>query len=467
MRSIFLWLAASVSLVATAGDGTFETAREAVRNMKVGWNLGNTFDSNSGDTLLMWQEANKNRTVKDYETMWGQKETRPELFKMMKEAGFNAIRLPVTWYPHMEATFADVRGYNDPKIGWTYTPWLPSKDDIGTQIQKAWMKRIHEVVDYIIGQGMYCILNVHHDTGDSNTAWLIADEGVYEKQHTRFEAIWKQIAEEFRDYDEHLLFEGYNEMLDIKRSWCFASFAAEGSYNEAIAKSAYNAINSYAQTFVNTVRATGGNNSQRNLVVCTYGACDGGGTWNKHLKDPLKEMKVPDDSAEGHIIFEVHCYPDVMSLTTVKNEVNDRIQAWNEFLVAKGAPMIVGEWGTNTDKGYEKYRNNLLGFARYFVEQTKANDIATFHWMGLSDGASRTVPEFNQKDLAEAIIKGYYGEGGPSAVQTVKAADATGVTDVYSLNGTKLYSGISRSQARQQLPKGIYLMGGRKVVVGR
>lgn len=182
-------------------------------------------------------------------------------------------------------------------------------DDIGTKIQREWMDRIHEVVDYVIDVGMYCILNVHHDTGAASTAWLVADAATYAAQHKRFEEVWRQIAEEFKDYDEHLLFEGYNEMLDEKRSWCFASFASEGNYNQAMATEAYDAINSYAQTFVNAVRATGGNNAQRNLVVCTYGACDGSGNWNSHLKDPLKNMKLPDDKAENHIIFEVHSYP--------------------------------------------------------------------------------------------------------------------------------------------------------------
>ncbi len=237
---------------------TFETAQEAVTNMRVGWNLGNTLDSNSGDTLRMWIEADKNRTVTSYETAWGQKVTQAKLFKMLKEAGFNAIRIPVTWYPHMEATFASVRGYDDHGT-WSYTPWLPSQDPIGTKIQPAWMKRVHQVVDYVIGQGMYCILNVHHDTGAANTAWLLADPDVYAAQHERFEAIWTQIAEEFRDYDEHLLFEGYNEMLDADHSWCYAQFGAQ-TYNATKAKAAYTAINNYAQSFVNAVRATGGNN---------------------------------------------------------------------------------------------------------------------------------------------------------------------------------------------------------------
>lgn len=464
MTSTLLMVVLYASPVLAADANDFETAHEAVKNMKIGWNLGNTLDSNSGDTLRMWLEAEKNRTVSSYETMWGQKVTRPELFKMMKEAGFNAIRVPVTWYPHMEATFKDVRGYTDPRAGWSYTPWMPSKDDIGTKIQENWMKRVHEVVDYVISQGMYCILNVHHDTGASNTAWLIADNDVYNEQRERFEAVWTQIAKEFRDYDEHLIFEGYNEMLDIKRSWCFASYGAKGGYDAAIAQSAYNAINSYAQSFVDAVRSTGGNNRYRNLVVCTYGACDGRGNWNIHLKDPLKEMKLPRDAQEGHLIFEVHSYPGVENLANVKAEVDNLISSWNTYFIAKGAPLIVGEWGTSTDNGYDRYRNNLLGFARYFVEQTKANNIATFHWMGLSDGVHRTVPEFNQPDLVEAIVKGYYGDGGISEVDAVPPGNGDAVS-VFSLSGNIIYRSISPTQAVQHLRKGLYLMDGKKVMV--
>ena len=277
----------------------FETAYEAVGNMLLGWNLGNTLDSNSGDVNNMWIEAWTNRQPADYETAWGQPVTKPELMKMFKEAGFNAIRVPVTWYPHMEATFKSVK-WDNAKQG--LTTW-DMANDLGTKVDAEWMKRVREVVDYVIGQGMYCILNVHHDTGASNTAWLIADDGAYQKEQARFEALWTQIAEEFRDYDEHLLFEGYNEMLDTQRSWCFASFAATGGYNASIAKSAYSGINSYAQSFVNAVRATGGNNAQRNLIVNTYGSCSGSGTWNSHLQDPLKQMKLPEDAAKDHLLL--------------------------------------------------------------------------------------------------------------------------------------------------------------------
>jgi len=427
---------------AASAQQDFETATEAVANMRVGWNLGNTLDSNSGDVDNMWIEKWTSRKPSDYEKAWGQPITKPELMKMFKDAGFNAIRVPVTWYPHMEAKF---------KLDGT--KWDMANDDIGTKIQTAWMKRVHEVVDYVINQGMYCILNIHHDTGASSTAWLIADEEVYTQQRERFEAIWTQIAEEFKDYDDHLLFEGYNEMLDIKRSWCFASFAASGQYNASIATSAYNAINNYAQSFVNAVRATGGNNSQRNLIVSTYGACSGSGTWNSHLQDPLKKMKLPEDSVSNHLIFEVHSYLDIKNISNAKNEVNQMIRDVKNNLASKGAPVIFGEWGTSTENGYSTYRNNMLTFVRYFVEQAKGNGMGTFYWMGLSDGDHRSVPEFNEPDLKDAIIKGYYGDEGYNAINfPTLHPDANTCHD---LQGRKL-SGIPE--------KGIYLQHGKKYV---
>lgn len=461
LLSIIL-LAVTASATCRAQNTEFETATEAVKNMAVGWNLGNTLDSNSGDTLNMWIEHWTARTPPDYEKAWGQPVTKASLMKMFKDAGFNAIRVPVTWYPHMEAKFKFTSNDN--------SNWYPSRDDIGTKVNAAWMRRVKQVVDYVIDAGMYCILNVHHDTGAANTAWLVASEADYEKQHERYEALWKQIAETFRDYDEHLLFESYNEMLDTEDSWCFASFAAQGSYNATIARSAYNGINSYAQTFVNTVRATGGNNALRNLVVNTYGACNGEGNWNSHLQDPLKEMKLPDDEVMNHLIFEVHSYPDIKNLSSAKSTLNTTISNLKKNLASKGAPIIFGEWGTSTDKAYEQYRSNMLSFYRYFIEQTKKAGIGTFHWMGLSDGDHRSVPEFNQADLVEAIIKGYYGEDGyisgienltPSPSQK-GVGSIEGDEGVYDLSGRRVCSFTSNLD---NLPKGVYIVGGRKIVV--
>jgi len=389
---------AALCITGTAAD--FEPATTAVANMKLGWNLGNTLESNSGDLTNMWIERWTRRTPTDYETAWGQPVATRELITMMKRAGFNAIRVPVTWYPHMEAKF---------KFAGNSTTWDPNTDPIGTQIDEAWMNRVQEVVDYVIDQGMYCILNVHHDTGASTTAWLVASTENYRQQKATFEAIWTQIANRFKHYGERLIFEGYNEMLDPYDSWCFASYATSARYSSQVATDAYTAINNYAQSFVDAVRATGGNNTQRNLAVCTYGACSGSGTWNQHLQEPLTSMLLPDDTADGHLLFEVHSYLDVANIANTKSTVDQMLSAINSTLGNK-APVIFGEWGSANGTDYTDYRSNMLEYANYFVKRAKQYGFTTFYWMGLSDGADRSVPQFTQPDMVSSITKGYYGD---------------------------------------------------------
>ena len=386
----FIFMASLFGLQIQAQE--FETATEAVKNMGVGWNLGNTLEANSQTYHDFTKNNYWGQQGLESETCWGQSKAKPELIKMMKDAGFGAIRVPVTWYNHMD------------------------KDG---KVNAEWMKRVHEVVDYVINQGLYCIVNVHHDTGaddDSFKSWIKADEANYTQNKARYENLWKQIAEEFKDYDEHLLFESYNEMLDKLSSWCFASFAAKGQYDATVATSAYNAINSYAQSFVTTVRNTGGNNATRNLVVNTYAACCGNGTWSDHLKEPLSQLTIPTDPAANHLMVQVHDYPNIANgIANVKKEIDDMVAAWNTHILSKGIPMILGEWGTaNVDEGdgktdYDVRRDVMFEFVDYMIAKCKENNVATFYWMGLSDGAYRSLPAFNQPDLAERIAKAYHG----------------------------------------------------------
>ena len=386
----FIFMASLFGLQIQAQE--FETATEAVKNMGVGWNLGNTLEANSQTYHDFTKDNYWGQQGLESETCWGQSKAKPELIKMMKDAGFGAIRVPVTWYNHMD------------------------KDG---KVNAEWMKRVHEVVDYVINQGLYCIVNVHHDTGaddDSFKSWIKADEANYTQNKARYENLWKQIAEEFKDYDEHLLFESYNEMLDKLSSWCFASFASTSKYDAAVAKSAYNAINSYAQSFVTTVRNTGGNNATRNLVVNTYGACNGYDTWNTHLKDPLTNLTIPEGET-NHIAVQIHAYPSIeKGINGYKSLVDDMYSALNTNFVSKGIPVIVGEWGTsNVDKGtgktdYDVRKDAMFEFVDYWVKSAKDLGIATFYWMGLSDGAYREIPAFNQADLAERIVKAYHGD---------------------------------------------------------
>ncbi|MBO4892884.1 MAG: glycoside hydrolase family 5 protein [Prevotella sp.] len=340
-----------VTFHAEAAD--FETAKDAVKNMGVGWNLGNTLDACSGSAQGL-----------ESETYWGQPQTKPELMKMMKEAGFSAIRVPVTWYNHMDA---------DGKV------------------DEAWMKRVHEIVDYVINQGLYCIVNVHHDTGDGKQ-WLHASTKTYNTNKAKFEYLWRQIATEFRDYDQKLLFEAYNEMLDDDNRW-----------NEPATQDGYDAINKYAKSFVSTVRNTGGNNKNRNLVVNVYSASS--------TPNAMKALELPESS--GHIIFQMHSYPNWQNETNAKREIDNLISNIKSNLLNR-APVIIGEyatfttWPSNIDY-YNTNRSVALYAMDYLIKQAKIAGIGTFYWMGLSDGSSRSLPVFNQADLAETLIKAYYG----------------------------------------------------------
>ena len=351
----------------------FETSFEAIKNMGVGWNLGNTLES-------IWTGDTDGRDWRRWETGWGQSVTTQSLMNMMKNAGFGAIRVPVSWGVHMDA---------DGKV------------------YEEWMNRVNEVVDYVLNAGMYCIINIHHDTGaDEELAWLVASPEGYARERQKYENLWKQIALRFRDYDQRLLFESYNEMLDESRSWCFASYALGYDANAAVG--AYQAINDYAQSFVDVVRETGGNNAVRNLVVNTYGACNGAGDWNSHLQDPLKNMKMPVDKVKDHILFQVHSYPKIDDLAAMEREVTQMLDDLETYLVSQGGPVIVGEWGTFSEN---PTLENYCHYAKWFVSECKRRDIGTFHWMNLSDGMYRSIPCFSSPELAESIVKGYHGDG--------------------------------------------------------
>lgn len=370
----------------------FENATTAVKNMGLGWNLGNTLEANSQTVTDVTNDGYWGQQGLESETCWGQFFTKPELLKMMKDAGFGAIRVPVTWYNHMD------------------------KDG---NVDVAWMKRVHEIVDYVINQGLYCIINVHHDTGedkDSFKSWIKADEANYNTNKARFEKLWKQIAEEFKDYGQLLLFESYNEMLDKLNSWCYASMNASGQYNASIATSAYNAINSYAKSFLTTVRSTGGNNSQRNLIINTYCASNGSGTWSSHLKDPLTNLSIPEGEST-HLAVEVHAYPNIeKGMNSSKPELDEMFNALKTNFINKGYPVIIGEWGTsNVDKGegktdYDVRKETMFEFVNYWIKTSKDLGVGTFYWMGLTDGASRLFPAFNQADLAKCMLQAYHGD---------------------------------------------------------
>ena len=397
-----------ISMSANAAD--FESAKDAVKNMGVGWNLGNTLDAH--DATRTWT------TTAEHETCWDQPVTKPELLKMMKEAGFGAIRVPVTWFQEMDA---------DGKVN------------------DAWMKRVKEVVDYVIDNGMYCILNVHHDTGADNEifkSWLKASTSGYNASKAKYEGLWKQIAETFKDYDQHLLFEGYNEMLDEKNTWNEPADKTDG----------YQAINSYAKSFVTTVRATGGNNKDRNLVVNTYSASSVG--------NAMKQLELPEES--GHIIFQLHSYPNWKSESNAKMEIDNLISTIKTNLLDR-APVIIGEYSTFTEwpskiDYYDTDRKVAFYAMDYLIKQTKEAGIGTFYWMGLSDGPAREMPVFNQADLAETLVKAYYGSTSDYKYPSTEGIETTYIVKfIDSWSEAFLYGDWSRATKKVSDYKGFRL----------
>lgn len=362
-----VWFDAWQFTESSKAPGEFETATEAVKNMKIGWNLWNTLDSYSDPDWFhpegWWS----------WETLWGNPVTKPELMKMIRKSGIKALRLPVTWFPHTDAD-----GNIDP----------------------AWMARVHEVVDYVIDQGMYCLLNTHHDTGygwDEATQtiteqqFLMADADNYRDRKAWFENLWRQIAEEFRDYDQHLLFEAYNEMTDKYGAWC------RPAGDDEHAQQAYKAINDYAQSFVNAVRSTGGKNRERNLVVNTYSACTGPGEWNE---ESLRQMDIPEDVADNHIIIGIHYYGDID-----ESSVNGLIDNVLKCIASRGVPTIISEWG-----GYYENDNDYNDSHGSFVQKARDNNMTTFLWGGISSYSNRDYPAFDGTENVTNLLKAYYGD---------------------------------------------------------
>lgn len=315
----------------------FEKAAEAVDNMLIGWNLGNSFDA-TGDWILGSTQGKNS----DFETAWGNPLTQKSLFTKLKNLGFNAVRIPITWRYHF---------------------------DENGNIDEEWMARIQEVVDFAMEAELYCIINIHHDTGADG--WLRASTANYNKNNQIFKTLWTQIAARFKDYPDKLIFEGFNEMLDGNSEW-------NNPGSDAI-----KAINDYNQCFVDVVRATGGNNAFRNLVCCTYAASTSGRS--------MKDFVVPVDSAENHLIAEVHYYSPYEFITDESVTWTEPISKYSDYveqtinnifanikneLASKNIPVIIGEFACD-DKGNTEDR---IKWYTHVIEKANEQNITCFIW---------------------------------------------------------------------------------------
>lgn len=327
-------------------------------HMLIGWCLGNSLDS------IVYRTG---ESVSYYETAWGNPVTTKEMIDTVKQAGFNAVRVPVTWSDHM--------------------------DDNGT-IDEAWMDRVEEVVNYVLDNGMICILNVHHDTGQ--TAWIKADSSSLEDTKDGVASLWRQIAERFRDYDFRLMFEGLNELLNTQNQW------TDASYDD------YICVNELNSTFVKTVRSTGGNNRSRYLIVNTYA----GSTDVK----ALAMFVMPDDTAKNRLIAEVHFYYSNKSAT------DNMIKRVKSRFIDNNIRVIVGEFGMKGDPSDSNSVIERRNCTQYFVTKCReAGILGCFCWDDggtFSDAQSinnyamlnRSNCQWYDQALVDAIVSNAEGE---------------------------------------------------------
>ena len=288
-----------------------------VSKMGVGWNLTNTLDAPT-------------------ETMWGNPKATKELLNAVKAKGFKTFRVPVSWQNHM----GDAPDFT---------------------IDATWMKRVEEVVNYGLENEMYVILDVHHDDD-----WIRPSYQDLDASRDQLVKVWTQIANHFEEYNEKLIFETINEprLKGDPMEWQGGS--PEGR----------DCVSQLHASAVRAIRATGGNNARRQIMVSPYGA-------NPQAAPDLK-LPVDDDQ----IIISIHSYHPYFfcladnNFTTVwgseedRKGLRDELNGLVKLFVSKGRPVIIGEWGA-------KNRNNedyCIEHARFFADQCVRRGICPVVW---------------------------------------------------------------------------------------
>lgn len=345
------------------------TSQQLVEDMTFGWNLGNTLDvcqaDRDGDGKI---NEHVEAGEKVDETLWGNPKATKELFTSLKKNGVNAVRIPVTWRDHM---------------------------DSNGNIDREWMDRVQQVVDYAYSQGMYVIINVHHDGGGDPKfgAWIIEEsQNDYNTFLKKYKNVWKQIAERFKNYSDYLIFESMNEV------------GFDTLYNKNKAD-AYNLINKINQDFVDIIRATGGNNAKRHLLIAGYY------TDIERTCDSL--YKMPDDKA-GRCILSVHYYtPWDFCTCDRKHTWGANSEVWQmetligkmkKNFVDKGIPVIIGEYAAS---------GSDLSSCIFFIEKLNklCSDygIATFIWDSGSQ-VNRKTYKWRTPQYLEALKRATSGK---------------------------------------------------------
>ena len=340
------------------------SAKELVAEMTAGWNLGNTLEATSASGLAS-------------ETSWGNPKVTKEQIDAVCEKGFDSIRIPITWGNHVgEAP--------------DYT------------IDPEWMDRVEEVVNYALDDGMYVLIDSHHEE-----FWRIPDAEHIEAVDAENIAIWKQVAERFKDYGDHLVFEGLNEPR---------TKGSEGEWSGGTPEER-EYVNRLNKSFVDTVRATGGNNELRLLLVTTYA--------DSSVPEALKDIYIPDDK---HIAVAIHAYtPYAFTYANGESwelfkwdgsqnkEIFQLMIALDKNFLQKDIPVLLTEYGAvNKDENTEEVRK----WAEVYVSKATDYGIPCFWWdNGIYDQQGEKFAIFDRKNLSwyreevvDTIIKESYSK---------------------------------------------------------
>ena len=378
-----------INAQALSGDTLKNADTEAIlEDMGLGWNLGNSLDATGGSGL-------------DTETSCSNPKTTQALIDKVKSLGFNTVRVPVSWGKHVS--------------GDNYT------------IDSAWLARVKEVVDYCYKNDMYVILNIHHDTKSSASAsgaGYYPRSSAYSSSEKFVTSVWSQMAEYFKDYDYHLIFETLNEprLIGTGYEWWFNKWSIPSEVKDAI-----DCINRLNQKAVDTIRNTGSNNKGRLIMCPGYDASIDGAT--------VSGFKLPTDISgnKNRIAVSVHAYSpynfamNVGSGSTstytssIKSELRDLFSTLKSNFRDKGIPVVIGEFGS-TDKNNTAER---VKWATDYTALAKKNNIPCVLWdnnaFAVYNGSSIVLnSEYHgyinrknntvtspAKDVIEALMKPY------------------------------------------------------------
>ncbi len=301
------------------------TALELTQAMGNGINLGNTLEAYRG-----WN-GSTTKPVLSYERLWGQPETNQEIMEAYKAAGFNCVRIPVAWTNMMNYEKGD------------YT------------INEKYLDRVETVVNYALNAGLYVIINDHWD-GQWWGMFGAADKSLRKEAVKLYKSLWTQVAVRFKNYDEHLVFEGANEELGGRLNDDTA--ITKGKKGVLSEYECYDAVNKINQCFVDLVRSTGGNNKYRFLLIPGYDTDIG--------RTISADFKMPADKVQNRLLISVHYYtPSTYCIINEdvswgKNKtswgtaadirlMNDNFAKMKKFVDA-GYGVIIGEYGVARQK---------------------------------------------------------------------------------------------------------------------